>query len=69
MSELNDERCCSLSYRECRGMASAVIIVRLLGFAVAVIGVCANLLECTVDTGVRGVGGCNESLLTGCLDV
>jgi hypothetical protein len=48
-------------------MTSAVIIVRLLGFAVTVVGVCANVLEFTVDMGVRGVGGCNESLLGGCL--
>jgi hypothetical protein len=68
MSELNEERCFSLSENECSGMTSAVIIVRLLGFAVTVVGVCANLLECTVDTGVRGVGGCSESLLAGCLD-
>jgi hypothetical protein len=50
-------------------MASAVIIVCLLGFAVTVAGLCANLPKCTVDTGVRGVGGCSESLLGGGLEV
>jgi hypothetical protein len=44
-------------------------IVRLLGFATTVIGVCTNLLEATVLAGVRGVGGCKESLLVGCLGV
>jgi hypothetical protein len=50
-------------------MTSAVIIVRLLGFAVTVVGVCANLPDCTVDTGVLGVGGCSESLLGGGLEI
>jgi hypothetical protein len=46
-------------------MASAASIVRLLVLAVAVFGVRANLLDCTVVAGVRGVGGCNESLRCG----
>jgi hypothetical protein len=69
MSELNEERCFSLSQRECRGTTSVASIVRLLGFATTVIGVCTNLLEATVLAGVRGVGGCKESLLVGCLGV